>query len=80
MRKIPNLTRFALKHKYAGYVGKGKAAWSVIHVLDLAKVRQAIGLAQCDQTLIFQLGLQNNLERLGEGQPGSGPYQPILLL
>ncbi|CZT14679.1 related to Weak similarity to Y.pseudotuberculosis CDP-3,6-dideoxy-D-glycero-L-glycero-4-hexulose-5-epimerase [Ramularia collo-cygni] len=35
--QVPTLTRFALKHKYAGYVGKGKAIWSTVHVADLAR-------------------------------------------
>lgn len=35
--QIPTLTRFARKHGYAGYVGKGLAVESNIHVLDLAR-------------------------------------------
>lgn len=35
--QLPTLTRFALKHGYAGHVGKGKSVWSEIHVLDLAR-------------------------------------------
>ncbi|KAI1853690.1 hypothetical protein JX266_001674 [Neoarthrinium moseri] len=35
--QIPTLTRFALKHGYAGYVGEGLAVESNIHVLDLAR-------------------------------------------
>ncbi|EXJ95037.1 hypothetical protein A1O1_00155 [Capronia coronata CBS 617.96] len=35
--QLPTLTRFALKHKYAGYVGKGAAVWNQIHVYDLAR-------------------------------------------
>ncbi|KIW24957.1 uncharacterized protein PV07_10633 [Cladophialophora immunda] len=35
--QLPTLTRFALKHGYAGYVGKGESVWSEIHVLDLAR-------------------------------------------
>ena len=35
--QIPTLTRFALKHGYAAYVGKGLAVESNIHVLDLAR-------------------------------------------
>lgn len=35
--QLPTLTRFALKHGYAGYVGKGESAWSQIHVKDLAR-------------------------------------------
>ncbi|TPX12550.1 uncharacterized protein E0L32_000727 [Thyridium curvatum] len=35
--QIPTLTRFALKHGYAGYVGKGKAVWGQVHVADLAR-------------------------------------------
>lgn len=35
--QLPTLTRFALKHGYAGHVGKGASVWSTIHVLDLAR-------------------------------------------
>ena len=35
--QVPTITRFALKHKYAGHVGKGQAVWSTIHVADLAR-------------------------------------------
>ncbi|EXJ85788.1 hypothetical protein A1O1_06156 [Capronia coronata CBS 617.96] len=35
--QIPTLTRFALKHGFAGYVGKGLAVESQINVLDLAR-------------------------------------------
>jgi nucleoside-diphosphate-sugar epimerase len=37
--QIPTLTRFALKHGWAGYVGdsNGSGLWSCIHVLDLAR-------------------------------------------
>ena len=31
------MTRFAMKHKYAGYIGKGKSSWGLIHVTDLAR-------------------------------------------
>lgn len=35
--QITTMARFALKHKYAGYVGKGKSAWGLVHVADLAR-------------------------------------------
>jgi nucleoside-diphosphate-sugar epimerase len=35
--QVITMTRFALKHKYAGHVGQGKAVWSTIHVADLAR-------------------------------------------
>ncbi|KEF57254.1 uncharacterized protein A1O9_05171 [Exophiala aquamarina CBS 119918] len=35
--QLPTLTRFALKHGYAGQVGKGASVWSQIHVIDLAR-------------------------------------------
>ncbi|KAJ9642734.1 hypothetical protein H2204_002382 [Knufia peltigerae] len=35
--QLPTLTRFALKHGYAGQVGQGKSVWSTVHVLDLAR-------------------------------------------
>lgn len=35
--QAPTMARFALKHKYAGHVGKGKAVWSTVHVADLAR-------------------------------------------
>jgi nucleoside-diphosphate-sugar epimerase len=35
--QIPALTRFALKHGFAGYVDDGRGLWSCIHVLDLAR-------------------------------------------
>ncbi|EXJ67059.1 uncharacterized protein A1O5_09705 [Cladophialophora psammophila CBS 110553] len=36
--QIPTLTRFAMKHGFAGHVGKGLSVESRIHVLDLAQV------------------------------------------
>jgi nucleoside-diphosphate-sugar epimerase len=30
------MARFAMKHKYAGYAGKGKSVWCPIHVKDLS--------------------------------------------
>jgi hypothetical protein len=35
--QIPTIARFALKHGYAGHVGKGLSVWSQVHVLDLAR-------------------------------------------
>ncbi|EMC94250.1 hypothetical protein BAUCODRAFT_75287 [Baudoinia panamericana UAMH 10762] len=35
--QIPTITRFALKHGFAPYVGKGAAVESNIHVMDLAR-------------------------------------------
>lgn len=35
--QVPTMTRFALKHRYAGHVGKGEAVWSTVHVSDLAR-------------------------------------------
>lgn len=35
--QITTMARFALKHGYAGYVGKGKSAWGLVHVTDLAR-------------------------------------------
>lgn len=35
--QIPELTKFAIKHGYAPYVGEGRAVESNIHVLDLAR-------------------------------------------
>lgn len=35
--QIPTITRFALKHGFAGHVGKGLGVESQIHVLDLAR-------------------------------------------
>ncbi|KAI0880699.1 NAD(P)-binding protein [Annulohypoxylon maeteangense] len=35
--QIPTLTRYAIKHGYAGYIGAGLAVESNIHVLDLAR-------------------------------------------
>ncbi|OQO05389.1 hypothetical protein B0A48_09157 [Cryoendolithus antarcticus] len=35
--QVPALTRFALKHKYAGHIGQGEAVWSTVHVADLAR-------------------------------------------
>lgn len=35
--QIPTITRFALKHGFAGYIGKGLSVWSQVHVLDLAR-------------------------------------------
>lgn len=35
--QVITMTRFAIKHRYAGHVGEGKAIWSTIHVADLAR-------------------------------------------
>lgn len=35
--QVPTMTRFAIKHRYAGHVGGGKAVWSTVHVADLAR-------------------------------------------
>jgi hypothetical protein len=35
--QIPTITRFALKHGFAGYIGQGLSVASQIHVLDLAR-------------------------------------------
>ena len=35
--QIPALTRYALKHGFAGHVGDGDPVWGTIHVLDLAR-------------------------------------------
>ena len=35
--QVITMARFALKHRYAGYVGGGKAVWSTVHVADLAR-------------------------------------------
>ncbi|EKD13267.1 uncharacterized protein L3040_007344 [Drepanopeziza brunnea f. sp. 'multigermtubi'] len=35
--QIPTMARFARKHGYAGYVGKGLAVWGQVHVTDLAR-------------------------------------------
>jgi nucleoside-diphosphate-sugar epimerase len=34
--QIITMARFAIKHKYAGYAGKGKSVWGLIHVKDLS--------------------------------------------
>lgn len=35
--QVPTMSRFAIKHRYAGYAGGGKAIWSTVHVADLAR-------------------------------------------
>lgn len=40
--QIPTMARFALKHRYAGHVGKGQAVWSLVHVSDLARAYMTI--------------------------------------
>lgn len=35
--QLPTMVRFAMKHGYAAYVGKGLSVWSQVHVGDLAK-------------------------------------------
>ncbi|TIA60606.1 NAD(P)-binding protein [Aureobasidium pullulans] len=34
--QVMTMARFALKHKYAGYVGGGKGIWGLVHVKDLS--------------------------------------------
>ncbi|KAI5199746.1 NAD(P)-binding protein [Aureobasidium subglaciale] len=34
--QVITMARFALKHKYAGYVGGGKGIWGLVHVKDLS--------------------------------------------
>ncbi len=40
--QVITMARFALKHGYAGHVGKGKAIWSTVHVQDLARAYTTI--------------------------------------
>jgi nucleoside-diphosphate-sugar epimerase len=35
--QLPTMTRFSIKHGYAGQVGLGKSVWSQVHVKDLAR-------------------------------------------
>ncbi|CAO2648706.1 Nn.00g096550.m01.CDS01 [Neocucurbitaria sp. VM-36] len=35
--QLPTLTRFAIKHGYAGQIGKGLSTWSQVHIADLAR-------------------------------------------
>jgi nucleoside-diphosphate-sugar epimerase len=35
--QYPVMTRYALKHGYAGHVGKGLSTWSQVHVKDLGR-------------------------------------------
>jgi nucleoside-diphosphate-sugar epimerase len=35
--QVPTMARFAIKHGFAGYAGKGKAVWGHVHVSDLAR-------------------------------------------
>ena len=57
--QMPTLTRFALKHGYAGYVGKGLPVESNVHVLDLARA------------YIFIL---RNMEESAPEQTAGNPY------
>lgn len=40
--QIVTMARFAMKHKYAGHAGQGKALWGTVHVSDLARGYLAI--------------------------------------
>jgi nucleoside-diphosphate-sugar epimerase len=35
--QLPTLTRYSIKHGYAGQIGKGRSVWNQIHVKDLAR-------------------------------------------
>jgi nucleoside-diphosphate-sugar epimerase len=35
--QLPTITRYSIKHRYAGQVGKGLSVWSHVHVKDLAR-------------------------------------------
>ena len=35
--QLPTLTRYSLKHGYAGKIGEGRSVWSQVHVKDLAR-------------------------------------------
>lgn len=35
--QVITMARFAMKHRYAGHVGGGKAVWSTVHVADLGR-------------------------------------------
>jgi nucleoside-diphosphate-sugar epimerase len=35
--QLPTMTRYSLKHGYAGHVGRGLSVWSQVHVADLAR-------------------------------------------
>ncbi|KIW78917.1 hypothetical protein Z517_08756 [Fonsecaea pedrosoi CBS 271.37] len=54
--QMPTLTRFALKHGYAGHVGKGDSVWSEIHVVDLARAYITIlhWLEQTDASKVLE--------------------------
>lgn len=40
--QMPTLTRFSLKHGYAGHIGDGLAVWNAVHVADLARAYMTI--------------------------------------
>jgi len=44
--QIPSLTKFAIKHGYAGHVNQGLSVWSVVHVNDLGRAYMTILVCQ----------------------------------
>jgi len=40
--QIPTMARFAIKHGFAGYVGKGQSVWNQVHVTDLARAYMTV--------------------------------------
>jgi nucleoside-diphosphate-sugar epimerase len=35
--QLPTMARYAIKHGYAGHIGKGLSVWSQVHIKDLAR-------------------------------------------
>ncbi|KAE8452051.1 hypothetical protein EG329_002216 [Mollisiaceae sp. DMI_Dod_QoI] len=40
--QLPTMARFAIKHGFAGYVGKGQSLWNQVHVTDLARAYMTV--------------------------------------
>lgn len=86
--QIPVLTRYAIKHGFAGHMGDGDPVWSTIHVLDLARAyitvlhhleSQAFGSADLDNPYWFtentgdeEVSWREVAEAIGQGLHAAG--------
>ncbi|KAI0155405.1 NAD(P)-binding protein [Hypoxylon sp. FL1284] len=70
--QIPTLTRYALKHGYAGHVGAGLPVESAVHVLDLARAYLVV-LRRLESTPADSPEILGNpyyfAEGTGDGEP-----------
>ncbi|KAI1136267.1 NAD(P)-binding protein [Hypoxylon sp. FL0543] len=79
--QIPTLTRYALKHGYAGHVGAGLSIWSTIHVLDLARAYVTV-LHHLESTPASSPEILENpyyfIENTGDNEPSWKDFATVI--